>query len=155
MASTIHKSRLFLIASLAVSLLTGSFATPAFSATDSGRKCCQPEARSACCGTACCQTPAPQNDRTPLPYEKSSNDRELAGFDVGIPAAHSVSLTSDLLRLRAAANDAVPASGAPSLVALHVLLACNTLRPRRACLRPQRSRFTATSQVDRTAIGCS
>lgn len=115
-------SRLFLIASLVVSLLTGSFATPAFSATDSARKCCQPEARSACCGMLCCQTPVPQNDRTPLPNEKSSGGRDLTGFDFGLPAGRSVSPTSDLQRLRAAANDAVPVSGAPSLVTLHVLL---------------------------------
>lgn len=122
MTSPNSTSRLFLIASLAVSLLTGSFATPAFSATDSARKCCQAEARSACCGMACCQTRVPQNDRTPLPNEKSSGGRDLAGFDIGLPAGRSVNPTSDLLRLRAAANVAVPVSGAPSLVALHVLL---------------------------------
>lgn len=117
MTSTDPTSRLFLIASVAVSLLTGSFATPAISATDSARKCCQPEARS-----ACCQAPLPQNDRTPLPKEKSSSGRELAGFDFGLPASQSVGLTTKMLRLRAAANDAVPVSGAPSLVSLHVLL---------------------------------
>lgn len=122
MTSTNPTSRLFLIASVAVSLLTGSFATPAISATDSARKCCQPEARSACCGMACCQAPLPQNDRTPLPKEKSSSGRELAGFDFGLPASQSVGLTTKMLRLRAAADDAVPVSGAPSLVALHVLL---------------------------------
>ena len=99
MNATNPTSRLFLIASLALSLLTGSFTTPAFSATDSARKCCQPEARSTCCGMACCQTPIPQHDRTPLPNEKSSSGRDLAGFDSGLPV-----------------------SGAPSLVALHVLL---------------------------------
>lgn len=122
MTSSIPTSRLLLIASLAVSLLTGSFATPAFSAADTARKCCQPEARSACCGMACCQTPVPQNDRTPLPNEKSSHSRELAGFNFGLPAGRAVSLTTEMLRLRAAANDAVPVSGALSLVALHVLL---------------------------------
>ena len=122
MTSTNPTSRLFLIASVAVSLLTGSFATPAISATDSARKCCQPEARSVCCGMACCQTPLPQNDRTPLPNEKSSPGRELAGFNFGLPAGRSVDLTTEMLQLRAAASDAVPVSGAPSLVALHVLL---------------------------------
>tara|TARA_R110002072_G_scaffold282552_1_gene445515 strand:- start:17647 stop:18021 length:375 start_codon:yes stop_codon:yes gene_type:complete len=122
MNATNPTSRLFLIASLALSLLTGSFTTPAFSATDSARKCCQPEARSTCCGMACCQTPIPQHDRTPLPNEKSSSGRDLAGFDSGLPAGRMANLTADLLRLRMAANAAVPVSGAPSLVALHVLL---------------------------------
>ena len=122
MNSTNPTSRLLLIASLAVSLLTGIFTTRAFSATGSARKCCQPEAPSACCGMACCQTPAPQNDRTPLPNEKSSSGCELTGFDYGLLAGRSVGLTAEMLRLRAAANDAVPVSGAPSLVALHVLL---------------------------------
>lgn len=122
MNSTNPTSRLFLTALLAVSLLTGGFAPPAFSATDSARKCCPPEARSACCGMACCQTPAPQNDRTPLPQEKSSSGRDLAGFDFGLPPGRSFGLTTEMLRLRMASSDAVPVSGAPSLVALHVLL---------------------------------
>lgn len=108
-----------LLLPLLVSLVLGGYAKPTEGAVVSAGECCLAKVN-ACCGRACCEVPAPLQERPRSDQTTSSSDRPRDG---------KVSWSGVILRNaesghidRCDSSPAVPHSGSPSLIAQHVRL---------------------------------
>jgi hypothetical protein len=113
--------RILLVPLMTLGMLAGSVAGQGARPTQSGKGCCQAmDVNSACCGLSCCQSPAPQPERSSTDlwsrlFDRSSDGKISWAGAYSLDRAHSHAAQD-------ACDIVAPASAVPSLIVQHVRL---------------------------------